>query len=260
MTHKQQTNKVLISITLKKSIILFALNIFLPLNTFSQKTNPIDTEVWKPEPKVITPGKTAQDAPSDAIILFNGKDLTNWVDAKQNPAKWKIKNRVLTVEKGTGNIQTKRAFGSCQLHVEWRTPTEVIDSGQKRGNSGIFLMGLYEVQVLDSYTNRTYSNGQAGSIYKQFIPLVNACKPPGEWQTYDIIFIAPKFDNDGNVASPARITVLQNGVLVQNNVEIKGKTVFIGEPFYEKHNEKECLILQDHNCLVSYRNIWIREL
>ncbi|HJW28500.1 MAG TPA: DUF1080 domain-containing protein, partial [Saprospiraceae bacterium] len=129
-----------------------------------------------------------------------------------------------------------------------------------RGNSGIFLMGRYEVQVLDSYQNRTYSNGQAGSIYKQYIPLVNACRPPGEWQSYDIIFTSPKFDEGGNVVAPARFTVFQNGVLIQNNVEVKGNTVYIGQPHYEKHNVKENLVLQDHNCAVSYRNIWIREL
>ncbi len=245
---------------MKKIFILLSLTLFLSIHIYAQNDNPKATEVWEPEPKVITPGTTSQDAPSDAVVLFNGKDLSNWVDAKQDPAKWKVENNAMTVEKGTGNIQTKQAFGSCQLHVEWRSPAEVIGSGQDRGNSGIFLMGRYEVQVLDSYNNRTYSNGQAGSIYKQYIPLVNTCRPPGEWQTYDIIFTSPKFGADSNVVSPARLTVFQNGVLIQNNVELKGPTVYIGQPSYKKHNDKESLVLQDHNCLVSYRNIWIREM
>lgn len=245
---------------MKKRLILLSLTLVNSIITYAQQGNPKATEVWEPEPKVITPGATSQDAPSDAVILFSGKDLSNWTDYKNNFVKWRIENGVMTVEKGTGPIQTKQVFGSCQLHIEWKTPAQVTDSGQNRGNSGIFFMGRYEVQVLDSYNNRTYSNGQAGSIYKQFIPLVNACKPPGEWQTYDIIFIAPNFDADGNVVSPAKITVLQNGVLIQNNVTVKGETVYDGQPSYKKHNDKEYLMLQDHNSPVSYRNIWIREL
>jgi Domain of Unknown Function (DUF1080) len=252
--------KTLKQIFMKKVVALLSLTLFLSVNIYSQKDNPKATEVWEPEPKVITPGSTSQEAPSDAIVLFNGKDLSNWVDGKQNPAKWSVENGVITVEKGAGDIQTKQAFGSCQLHVEWRSPAEAINSGQDRGNSGIFFMGRYEVQVLDSYKNRTYSNGQAGSIYKQYIPLVNACRPPGEWQTYDIVFTAPQFNADSTLASPARLTVLQNGVLVQNNVELKGGTVYIGQPTYKKHNDKEYLKLQEHGCAVSYRNIWIREL
>ena len=245
---------------MKKISILLSFISFLTIHTYAQNDDPKATEVWEPEPKVITPGTTPQDAPSDAIILFNGKDLSSWMFGNQNPAPWKVENGAMTVEKGSGSIQTKQKFGSCQLHIEWRSPAEVMDSGQDRGNSGVFLMGRYEVQVLDSYNNRTYSNGQAGSIYKQYIPLVNACRPPGEWQTYDIVFIAPKFDAESKVVSPARFTVFQNGVLIQNDVEVKGTTFNTGRPYYQQHNEKESLLLQDHHCLVSYRNIWIGEL
>jgi len=171
-----------------------------------------------------------------------------------------VKDGSMTVQKGTGNIKTKQGFGSCQLHIEWRTPSAIEGEGQGRGNSGIFLMGLYELQVLDSYNNKTYSNGQAGSIYKQHIPLVNACLKPGEWQEYDIIFTAPQFKEDGSLSSPAKFTVIQNGVLVQNNVELKGPTTYIGQPTYVAYPGKLPLSLQDHGNPTSFRNIWIREL
>ena len=174
--------------------------------------------------------------------------------------QWKLTDNAITVVKDKGDIYTRQKFGDCQLHIEFRTPDIVKGEGQGRGNSGVFLQSRYEVQVLDSYQNRTYSNGQAGSIYKQYIPLVNVCRPPGEWQTYDIIFTAPKFNDDGSLKSPGRMTVLQNGVLIQNNVELKGSTVYRGEPKYEPHDQKERLMLQDHDNPVSYRNIWIREL
>ena len=166
----------------------------------------------------------------------------------------------MKVKPETGNIQTKQGFGSCQLHIEWRTPYVVKGDGQGRGNSGIFFMGRYELQVLDNYNNRTYSNGQAGSMYKQRMPLVNVCRPPGEWQSYDVIFTAPQFNTDSTLRSAARITVFQNGVLVQNNIELWGSTEYIGTPKYTMHSNKEPLILQDHGNLVAYRNIWIREL
>jgi hypothetical protein len=166
----------------------------------------------------------------------------------------------MTVVKGTGDIRTTRRFGDCQLHVEWRTPPVATGEGQGRGNSGVFLQERYEVQVLDSFDNRTYSNGQAASIYKQHIPLVNASRPPGEWQTYDIIYTAPRFADDGTVRRPAYMTVLHNGVLAQQHVEVKGTTVYIGQPRYEPHGAAEPLRLQDHGDPVSYRNIWIREL
>jgi hypothetical protein len=220
------------------------------------------TEFWDPEVPVITPGEKPQDAPSDAIILFDGtqKSLNeNWVDSKGNVPSWKVANNCLTVAAGTGYIYTKASFEDVQLHVEWRSPSEVSGTSQGRGNSGIFLQSLYELQVLDSYNNRTYRNGQAGSLYKQYAPLVNACKKPSEWQTYDVIYTAPRFKYDGSVFTPARFTVLHNGVLVQNNIQLLGPTVFIGIPKYEKHGPAP-LALQDHRNPVSYRNIWIRKL
>ena len=171
-----------------------------------------------------------------------------------------VSDGVLTVKPGSGVIKTKRKFNDCQLHIEFRTPAIVQGEGQGRGNSGIFLQGRYEVQVLDSYDNVTYSNGQAGSIYKQFMPLVNASKKPGEWQTYDIIFIAPHFNKDNTLKTPAYVTVLHNGVLIQNHVELKGPTQYIGAPAYKAHPLQESLMLQDHGNTVSYRNIWIREI
>jgi hypothetical protein len=166
----------------------------------------------------------------------------------------------MTVKGGSGEIISKQGFGDCQLHIEWRTPAVVKGEGQGRGNSGIFLMGKYELQVLDSYNNKTYSNGQAGSIYKQLVPLVNVSRAPGEWQTYDIIFTAPRFAADGRLQSQARITVLHNGVLVQNNQAIWGGTEYIGIAEYKPHSMKESLVLQDHGDAGSFRNIWIREL
>ena len=246
-----------------KSLMFFCVGIFT-MTVFSanaqQTGDPKSTEVWEPIPKMVTAGKTNDQPPSDAIILFNGKDLSEWQTEKGGPAKWKVDNNSMTVVKNTGNIQTKRSFGNCQLHIEWQTPSVIESEGQGRGNSGVFLMGLYEVQVLDSYNNRTYSNGQAGSIYKQHIPLVNASKKPGEWQTYDIIFTAPRFNEDGSLRSPAFVTVIHNGVLIQNHVELKGGTVYIGPPSYTKHADKLPIILQDHGNPVQFRNIWIREL
>jgi hypothetical protein len=218
------------------------------------------SEYYTPAAPVVTPGKTAQDAPSDAIILFNGKDLSQWQNGKGGTAPWTLEGDAMVVKPGSGGIQTKRGFGDCQLHIEFRTPAQVSGEGQGRGNSGIFLMDRYELQVLDNYKNTTYVNGQAGSIYKQLPPLVNACKGPGEWQTYDIIFTAPRFYPDGRLQSQARITVLHNGVLVQNNMTLWGTSEYVGSPVYKKHGEKEPITLQDHGNLVAYRNIWIREL
>jgi hypothetical protein len=222
------------------------------------KIDPVLTEVWEPIPRVVTPG-TDVHPPSDAIVLFNGNDASKWLGKNTEPIGWKIADGCMTVVKKTGDIQTKQSFGDCQLHIEFRTPVAVSDSSQGRGNSGIFMMGRYELQVLDSYDNRTYSNGQCGSIYKQAIPLVNACRKPGEWQTYDVIFTAPRFNDDGILIAPARMTALQNGILIQNNFEIKGDTVYRGMPSYAPHG-KAPLRLQDHGNSVSYRNIWIREL
>lgn len=217
------------------------------------------TEVWEPVPRVITPGLGAAP-PSDAIVLFSGKDLSEWEQTDGSGAKWKVGGGAFTVVKGSGNLRTKRPFGDVQLHIEWRAPKKAEGRGQERGNSGVFLQGRYEVQVLDSYDNRTYSNGQAASIYKQYIPLVNASRKPGEWQTYDIFYRAPRFADDGTVKVPGYMTVVHNGVLVQDHVEIKGTTVNTGPQTYSKHNAKEPLVLQDHGFPVSFRNVWIREL
>lgn len=221
---------------------------------------PEETEVWEPEPAVVTPGESTNSAPSDAIVLFDGKDLSQWVDKDGKAPGWEVKDGVATVVKGTGLIKTKAGFGNVQLHIEWRAPSEVIGDSQGRGNSGIFLQSKYELQVLDSYNNRTYSNGQAGSIYKQHIPLVNATRAPGEWQSYDVIYKAPVFNSKGVLTKPAYITVLHNGVLVQDNVVLRGPTEYIGIPKYKTHAAKLPLMLQDHSNPVSYRNIWIREL
>jgi hypothetical protein len=244
-----------------KKIILTSTMIVIVSGILAQSPgDPKLTEVWQPEPKVIAPGKTSQDAPSDAIILFNGKNLSQWQHVNGAIASWYVKENYIQCRPGSGNIQTKKGFGDCQLHIEWRTPDTAKGEGQERGNSGIFFMGRYELQVLDSYRNRTYSNGQAGSIYKQSMPLVNVCRGPGEWQTYDVIFTAPRFNVDSTIKSPATITVLQNGVLIQNNVSLWGGTEYIGIPTYKMHSNKEPLILQDHGNTVKYRNIWIREL
>jgi hypothetical protein len=217
------------------------------------------TEVWEPVPRIVVPG-VANAAPSDAIVLFNGKDLSEWQHADGSPAKWNIADGAFTVVRNTGDIRTRRVFGDCQLHIEWSAPAQIEGEGQGRGNSGVFLQGRYEVQVLDSYGNPTYTNGQAASIYKQHAPLVNASRKAGEWQSYDIVFRAPRFDRNGGLEKPAYVTVLHNGVLVQDHVELKGSTVFIGTPAYQKHNAKEPIVLQDHGNPVRFRNTWIREL
>jgi hypothetical protein len=224
------------------------------------------TEFWEPEVKVVKPGKPSPNAfitaPSDAIVLFDGKDLSKWKDKDGGPAKWEVKNGVFTVKKGTGDISTIQVFNDFQLHIEWLIPANITGKSQLRGNSGVFLQGIYELQVLDSYNNRTYANGQAGSIYKQTPPLKNAMLPPGEWNVYDVIYTAPRFKEDSTLFSPARVTVLHNGVVVQNNTEIRGDTPYIGLPKYTFHG-KGPLKLQDHGDPsepISFRNIWIREL
>ena len=218
------------------------------------------SEIYSPVAPVVTPGKTAADAPSDAIVLFDGKDASKWVAKDGSAVKWTIENGAMTVKPGSGEIRTKDGFGDCQLHIEWRTPSVVKGEGQGRGNSGIFLMSNYELQILDNYNNKTYSNGQAGSIYKQIVPLANASRQPGEWQTYDVIFKAPRFNENGILVDQARITVIHNGVLIQNNVALWGGTQYIGIASYDKHENKLPIILQDHGDLVSFRNIWIRNL
>lgn len=215
----------------------------------------------KAEPRVITPGSEPGSPPSDAKILFDGKDLSGWRGVRfGGDAKWDVRDGYIQVKPGTGDIATKYEFGDSQLHIEWATPSVVKGQGQGRGNSGIFLMERYEVQVLDSFNNQTYFHGQAGSIYKQYPPLVNASRKPGQWQTYDIIFSAPEFDEIGKPVKRALITVIHNGVLIQNNAEIHGNTWNDRAPLYIAHGPKGSLKLQDHGDLVRYRNIWVRDL
>lgn len=252
---------------MKKSLLILC--VFCVFSVKAQFQKPEDakmkpemTEFWDPEVTVVTPGDQPQNAPSDAIALFDGSSaslMQNWTNGKNQAPGWKVADNCVTVVKGTGTIQTKVSFEDMQLHIEWRTPAEVVGESQGRGNSGIFMQGLYELQVLDNYNNRTYRNGQAGSMYKQYAPLVNVCKKPGVWQTYDVIYTAPRFKDDGSLFTPARISVLQNGVLVLNNVQLLGPTEYIGIPKYKKHGPAP-LVLQDHNNPVSYRNIWIRKL
>ncbi|MGB6192105.1 MAG: DUF1080 domain-containing protein [Terracidiphilus sp.] len=232
---------------------------------------PEDTEIWTPEPKIVTPGATNSAPPSDAIVLFDGKNLDEWVSAQDHtPARWDVADGVMTVNKasGSGNIETRHRFKDYQLHVEWKIPTSITGSGQARGNSGVFLASTgpgddgYELQVLDSYNNKTYVNGQAGSIYKQSPPLVNPNRKPGEWQSYDVVWTAPRFNDDGSLKTPAYVTAFFNGVLVQNHFELKGQTLYIGKPFYKKYDSAP-IKLQAHGDKsepISFRNIWVREL
>lgn len=254
-----------------KTISTFAVaSIMLSTSFAQQKGDPKATEFYSPVPKVVTPGKTNADAPSDAIVLFDGKGLEAWVSTNDTtkPAEWTVGKNILTVKKGTGNIQTKQDFTDYQLHLEWRIPSNITGEGQARGNSGVFLAGTgpvddgYEIQILDCYNNSTYVNGQTGSVYKQAVPLANACKKPGDWQTYDIIWTAPRFNNDGSLKSAAKVTLLHNGVLLQNNFELKGKTAYIGQPFYKAHGPAP-IKLQAHGDKsepISFRNIWVRPL
>ena len=230
---------------------------------------PEDTEVWSPEPKVVRPGATEWQAPSDAIILFDGKNLDQWVSAQdKSPVQWIVANGVVTVNKKAGNIETKRSFKNYQLHLEWKVPENITGSSQLRGNSGLFLASTgpgdagYELQILDSYNNKTYVNGMAGSVYKQSIPLANPTRKPGEWQVYDVVWTAPTFNDDGSLKTPAYVTAFFNGVLVQNHFQLKGETRYIGQPFYKKFDSAP-IKLQAHgdpSQPISFRNIWVREL
>ncbi len=232
---------------------------------FGQKTgptNPEATEIYEPIPPRVIPGQNGAP-PSDAIILFDGSNFDQWVTTADSTAvKWHLnKDGSMTVGNKTGNIQTKQNFGSMQLHIEWKSPQKVLNKGQQRANSGVFIQKRYEVQVLDNNDNPTYVNGQVGALYKQGIPLAMASSPTGEWNAYDIIFHAPEFSRGGNIVKPATITVLHNGVLIQDHFEIEGTIEYIGWPKYEAHG-KAPLMLQDHrdNSRVSFRNIWVREL
>ena len=237
----------------------------------ASKPRPEDTEISSPEPPVVTPGATAGAPPSDAIVLFNSKDVSQWVSAQDgSPAQWTVADGVMTVNKtpGAGSIQTRQSFHNYQLHVEWKIPADISGTGQGRGNSGVFLASTgpgdagYELQILDNYNNKTYVNGQVGSLYKQSIPLANPARKPGEWQTYDIVWTAPAFNADGTLKTPAYATVLLNGVLVENHFELKGETLYIGKPFYKAFDGAP-IKLQAHGDKsepISFRNIWVRNL
>jgi hypothetical protein len=232
---------------------------------------PQDTEVHAPVPRVVTPGATDSAPPSDAIVLFDGRNMDEWVLTRdKSPARWTVADGLLTVSKarGVGNIETKRSFRNYQLHIEWKIPANITGSDQARGNSGVFLASTgpgdagYEIQILDSYENKTYVNGQAGSIYKQSIPLVNPNRKPGEWQSYDIVWTAPTFNADGSLKTPAYVTAFFNGVLVQHHFALKGETVFTGQPAYKAY-DRAPIKLQSHGDPsepISFRNIWVREL
>jgi hypothetical protein len=235
------------------------------------EVRPEDTEVWRPLPPVVNPGPPSAPAvpPADAIVLFDGTDLAEWVNTRDgSPSAWTVVDGCMVVNKAAGNIETRRRFRDYQLHLEWRVPADVTGTGQARGNSGVFLASTgsgdrgYELQILDSYANDTYVNGMAGSIYKQSAPLANASRKPGEWQSYDVVWHAPTFDSAGGLMKPARVTVLFNGVLVQDDFVLRGETVFIGTPEYEKHGDSP-IKLQAHNdpsAPLSFGNIWVRVL
>jgi Domain of Unknown Function (DUF1080) len=228
-----------------------------------------DTEQWEPVPLRVAPGVEGSAAPSDAIILFDGRNLDEWVMTNdRSPARWRVENGTLVVDKVFGNIETRRLFKDYQLHLEWRIPADITGEGQARGNSGLVLASTgpddhgYEIQILDSWENRTYVNGQAASIYKQNPPLVNASRKPGQWQSYDVVWTAPIFHPDGTLETPASVTLLHNGVLVQNHFRLLGETVYIGKPVYRKH-DRAAIKLQSHHdpsAPISFRNIWVREL
>ena len=244
----------------------------LPLTVLAMCAAPLDAQSalgsWpqhsreRPRPPVVTPGAPVSIAPpSDATVLFDGTSLARWTQADGTPAKWRVVDGAFEVVRGTGTLTTRDGFGDAQLHIEWMTPKPAVGKDQDRGNSGVFFGGgRYEVQVLDSYENVTYADGQAGALYGQYPPLVNASRPPGEWQSYDIIFRRPRFDAAGKVLSPARFTVLHNGVLVQDNMELVGPTANGSRPPYEAHPDRLPISLQDHGHPVRFRNVWIRDL
>jgi len=245
-----------------KQLYFFTAFLLLAAPAFAQEVKPSATEDWSYKPPLVTPGKKGR-APSDAIVLFaRAGDLAKWEHLDSSAVTWKARGRRLTVVPKAKDIRTKQDFGSMQLHIEWKTPDPREDHGNSMGNSGVLFMGLYELQIYESYqyAQRIYYNGQAGSIYKQYAPLVNACLPPKTWQTYDVVFEAPVFNPDSSLKTPAYITVFHNGVLVQHHVPIKGPMVYAGYPAYRYHADKLPLVLQEHNSRVSFRNIWVREL
>lgn len=248
----------------KLSISLFSATLLTSIITFSQTLPPASaTEDWSVKPPVVVPAESPVLPPSDAVVLFGGKeDLGKWEHLDKSGVKWEVNAEGMTIVPKTTDIQTKQKFGSAQVHIEWKTPDPKEDQGMNRGNSGVFLMGLYELQIYESYNyeTRIYYNGQAGSVYKQHIPLVNAARKPQTWQSFDIIFDAPVFNADKTLKTPAYMTVLHNNVLILNHVELKGPMVYQGYPKYEYHEAKMPLRLQEHGSRVSFRNIWIREL
>ncbi|NRF41901.1 DUF1080 domain-containing protein [Pedobacter foliorum] len=256
---------------MRKSVMLATLMIAGINIVQAQDAKPEDTEVYTPVPKVVSAMELSIAPPSDAIILFDGKNLDQWVmvEDRSKPAEWTVANKVFTVNKKSGNIETKQSFGNYQLHLEWKVPANITGKGQGRGNSGLFLASIgkgdagYELQILDSYKNDTYTNGQAASIYKQAVPLANPTRKPGEWNTYDVIWTAPTFNDDKTVKTPARVTVLFNGVLVQDNTTLLGPTQYIGAPAYRQAHGPSPIKLQSHGDPsepLSFRNIWIRNL
>jgi Domain of Unknown Function (DUF1080) len=241
------------------SVASLAADPLVPRPPQDMKMTPEDTEVWKPVPPIVR--APAGGVPSDAIVLFDGRSVDAWLSAKNDgPVPWKMDDGALVVAPGSGDIRTKASFGDIQLHLEFRSPAPAEGTSQGRGNSGVFFMGLYELQILDSYDNPTYVNGQAGAAYKQTAPLVNASRPPGEWQTYDAVWSAPRFAADGRLLRPARLTLFHNGVLVQNNTAYWGPTMNRGKAAYFPHPARLPLVLQEHHNPVAFRNIWIREL
>lgn len=255
-----------------KTLVLLPMSLLAGTTLMAQADSLDDhklTEVYSPVPPVVTPAATVGAPPSDAVILFDGKNENAWVRVADGaPADWIVGDGILTVNKKSGNIQTKQSFTNYQLHLEYRIPSNITGEDQARGNSGIFLASIgkgdagYEMQILDNYNNKTYTNGQAGSIYKQSIPLANPCRKPGEWQSYDIVWTAPVFNSDGSLASPAKVTAFLNGVLVQNCYELKGQTRYRGKPYYKAHGPSP-IKLQAHGDKsepLSFRNIWVRPL
>jgi hypothetical protein len=258
---------------MKKLMLLCSVTMLAAGGAYSQDTSvvpkPADTEQWEPVPVIVSPGTNGGAAPSDAIVLFDGKNLDQWVMANDHsPARWRVEHGTMVVDKAFGNIETKRLFKDYQLHLEYRIPANITGEGQARGNSGLFLASTgptdqgYEVQILDSWENKTYVNGQAASIYKQNPPLVNASRKPGQWQSYDVVWTAPVFHSDGTLETPAHVTVFHNGVLVQNHFSLLGETLYIGKPVYRQYDRAPIKLQSHHDpsAPISFRNIWVREL
>src|SRR5215471_9315476 len=270
-SHRQQTMKhhsMFFPVFTGSAMSLFILLLWISLPSAQAQPDPnwLDHDRLRPAPALINPGSFSSQEqpgqpPSDAIVLFDGKDLSSWVAMDGKPTKWVVRNGAMECVPGSGYARTLECFGDCQLHVEWATPIPAHGEGQGRGNSGVFFgYDRYEIQVLDSYESKTYADGSAASVYGQYPPLVNASRPSGQWQFYDVVWTAPRFEADGKLVSKARVTVFHNGVLAQNNVELTGPTSWLERAPYKAHPEKLPIALQDHGNPVRYRNIWVREL